>query len=75
MLQPTVSRPVCLGSKHMSGAQSRRQIYFTTGGLALISSSCRQTPWDSRTEIFLTKRLRSYFSCNILSDEEVGLHE
>jgi hypothetical protein len=36
-----------------SQSQSQSQSYFTTGGLPPISSSWRQTPWDSRPEIFL----------------------
>jgi hypothetical protein len=49
------------------------QSYFTTGSLPPISLSCRQAPWDSRTEIFLTEPLRKLSLCNILSDEKMGL--
>jgi hypothetical protein len=37
--------------------KSQSQGYFTTGGLPPISSSWRQTLWDSRPEIFLSTEL------------------
>jgi hypothetical protein len=37
-----------------------------------VSSWC-QAPWGSRLNIVLTQSLRSYSSCNILSDERMGL--
>jgi hypothetical protein len=44
---------VCLSRKHRVRVRVS-QNYFTTGGLPPISSSWRQAPWDSRSEVLFS---------------------
>jgi hypothetical protein len=57
--------------------QSKSQSYFAIGGLPPIISSWRQSPWDSRPEIFVLRLNpcghKPYVTSNILSDERMGL--
>jgi hypothetical protein len=54
--------------------ESQNQSYFTTGGLAPITSPWRQAPWDLRPGTsFFNWALAVIVLCNILPDEKMSL--
>jgi hypothetical protein len=48
-----------VAKQEVLGRINQSQIYFTTGSLPPISSSCRQAPWDSRPVFFPTEHFIS----------------